>query len=144
MRESLVSLSLVGALMATLGCAWPVHADENDLSGGVFIMHCPPDLVYTVESPEYWCERYWDEYAISSCEQQNPYIDAEGSVIWYVLSAWTEEKRWCGTEFGFAGYDPAIFGFAEWGPCGPEPLYELSTDGWPGPDRGHRLRNERQ
>lgn len=122
--------------MSALGLAWPAPADENDLGGGVFIVHSPPDLAYTVEPAAVWCDLYWDEYAIDECEEQNPHISTAGPVVWYVISAWTEEKRWCGTEFGFAAYDPGIIAFTDWGPCGPAPLYELSTDGWPGPGEG--------
>jgi hypothetical protein len=45
------------------------------------------------------------------------------------------KKEWCGTEFGFGQFDPAIVYFQEWGPCLANALV-LPTAGWPGPVEG--------
>ena len=136
-------LRLCGALVLLMHLLpiSPSLADEDDLSNGVFIAHHPPGIQFTVPSPpEGWCQHYLDNFAIYSCEEQNPRIDGgvgEGSV-WYVISAWEEEKIWCGTEFGFESYDPGIFGFVEWDHCcapGVECL-EIPTGPWPGPGAG--------
>lgn len=113
------------------------HADESDLSNGVFIVHNPPGLQFSdFPPPEGWCEHYESNFAISSCEEQNPRIDVTSGSVWYVLAAWCEEKEWCGNEFGFADYDPTIYDFVEWGPCAPGGFLEIPSDYWPGPNEG--------
>jgi len=114
-----------------------VGADPADLEGGVFIAHHPGSFQYSPGLD--WCEEYGELYSISSCESQNPRIDLDGNLgersLWYVIAAWTESKTWCGTEFGFGTYDPAIYEFLEYGGCIPNDL-SISTDGWPGPNEG--------
>jgi len=115
-----------------------VLSDSSDLEGGVFIAHHPPGLQYT--SGQDWCARYFQEFAIDSCAEQNNRIDLDGnqgqSSVWFVLAAWEEEKEWCGVEFGFSNYEPAIYEFAVWGPCAPTGALEIPTSGWPGPSEG--------
>ena len=128
---------LVACLALCLSIPTSANADPNDLSGGVFIAHAPPSLEYS--SGYDWCERYQEVYSISSCEEQNPRIDLDGNLgersVWYVIAAWEEEKEWCGTEFGFGSFDPAIYSFLDWGACHPNEL-EISTTNWPGPNEG--------
>ncbi|MCK4413379.1 MAG: hypothetical protein KAY32_07545, partial [Candidatus Eisenbacteria sp.] len=71
------------------------HADVDDLSGGVLLVHAPPGLVYTGSVD--WC----DSTKIASCEDQVTWVD-EGQAIWYILSAWDEVKSFSGVEFGLA------------------------------------------
>jgi len=113
-----------------------VPADETNLSGGVFIMHCPPTLQYTPQSLEEWCSSYWDEYAIGSCEGQSPLIPDTTRTVWYILSAWSEDKIWFGNAFGFGDYDPDIFTFTGSVACCPGQLIEYSSPSWPGPNSG--------
>ena len=135
MRAGLSCLVALVVLSIVVPC--PAHADPNDLSGGVFIAHAPLHLQYSPGCD--WCEKYEELYAISSCEEQNPRIDLDGHLgeksVWYVIAAWGEEKEWCGTEFGFGSYDPAIYSFSDWGACLPNEL-EISTTNWPGPNEG--------
>jgi len=115
-------------------------SDSSNLEGGAFIAHHPPGLQYT--SGQDWCARYFQEFAIDSCSQQNNRIDLDGNdgeeSVWFVLAAWDEEKEWCGTEFGFADYDSTIYVFDQWGPC-PSSALAIPTPGWPGPDEGIAL-----
>jgi hypothetical protein len=132
MRGMMVFL---GALLMAAGLA---SAATTDLGGGVFIAHHPPGLQYS--EGEDWCQRYVNEFAISECKEQHNRIDLDGNLgessLWYVLAAWTEDKEWCGTEFGFGQFDPYIYGFAEWGPCSPAGALEIPTESWPGPSAG--------
>ena len=113
----------------------PAAADENNLSGGVLLTHHPPQLQYS--SGYDLCEQY-EEFVISSCEEQVNRIDLNGDEavsVWYVVAAWDEPKTWCGTEFGFGTFNPDAFYFSDYGACLPNHL-ELSTNGWPGPNEG--------
>lgn len=134
-----LAVILVQMLVGLL--AFPVFADETDLNNGVLIAHHPPGIQYTDPAPpEGWCQHYHDNFTINCCHEQNPRIDTdpgEGSV-WYVLSAWDEDKEFCGVEFGFASYDAGIYGFVEWDAC-PAPggnCLLLTCGDWPGPDAG--------
>lgn len=128
------TLAFVVAILCLL--VSPVTADVDDLSDGVYIMHCPPNLQFTNEPASEWCEIYGDNYAVDTCEEQNPQISSTEPTVWFVLSAWPEEKQWCGTQFGFADYDAGIFSFTDWGPCSMGFVLELPTGDWPGPSAG--------
>jgi hypothetical protein len=116
-------------------------ADPNNLTGAVLIAHYVPELVYSAglpAPPDGWCEAY-GPYAISSLSEVNAQVSAQDSLgmVWYVIAAWeSEEKRWCGTEFGLGEYDPAVFLILTSAPCFPVEGLELSTPGWPGPGEG--------
>ena len=56
----------------------PTLADEDDLSNGVFIAHHPPGIQFTDPPPEGWCQHYLDNFAIYSCDEQNPRITDRG------------------------------------------------------------------
>jgi hypothetical protein len=130
--KSAAVVILAGALLVAAG--GPAQADLNDLSGGVFIAHFVPELVYS-QVPDDACGDY-AAYAISSAEQQVHRIDTQELSTWFVLSAWCQEKEFCGVQFGFGAYDPAPYAFTSWGPCGAGVLLELPSDGWPGPLEG--------
>jgi hypothetical protein len=110
-------------------------ADPDDLSGGVFIAHHDPNIVYCVP-PEGWCQHYIDGYAINNCDDQNPSIMTTEERVWFLLSAWPEDKVWCGTEFGLGEYNYYLFIFTSWGPCSPGGNLEIPTAYWPGPNEG--------
>ncbi|MBM3957784.1 MAG: hypothetical protein FJ313_07020, partial [Gemmatimonadetes bacterium] len=132
MRRWCVLLAWIGLQMAT------ASSDPGNLEGGVFLAHHPPGVQYSQGVD--WCQTYVDSFAIDSCSEQHNRIDLDGnegqSSVWYVLAAWTEEKQWCGTEFGLGEYDPDIYAFAEWGPCSPGANLEIPTGNWPGPSEG--------
>ena len=52
MKRVLLAVALIGLGVGIAG------ADENDLTGGVFICHHDPDMVGT--PPEDWCQHYID------------------------------------------------------------------------------------
>jgi hypothetical protein len=111
-------------------------ADSTRLFDGMLIVHAPSGLVYS--SGEDYCGRYASEFAISNSYEQVSRIDPaspEVSTVWYVLGAWGSEKEWCRTIFGMDAYDPAIYLFADWGPCNGAGV-EVSSSGWPGPGAG--------
>ncbi len=117
-------------------------ADIDDLSGGVFIAHYVPELpfCYDPPPPDGWCDVYLQHHAISSSAEQNNRVDLGPQevkeVIWYVLSAWAEPKRWCGCEFGLGNFDPGLYGIIDWNVCCPGDYLELSSPAWPAPDTG--------
>ncbi|MBD3235516.1 MAG: hypothetical protein GF330_02295 [Candidatus Eisenbacteria bacterium] len=129
MKRVLLAVALIGLGAGIAG------ADENDLTGGVFICHHDPDIVYS-EPLEGWCQHYLDGYAITTCEEQNPQIMTTDERVWFVLSAFSADKVWCGTEFGFGQYEPYLFVFTSWGPCAPGGNLEIPSDNWPGPNEG--------
>jgi hypothetical protein len=114
-----------------------VQADPNDLSGGVFILHSPPEINWSCFEQYGACDGY-DEcgFGIQSCDEQNPRIDDQQETLWYVIAAWTEEKTWCGLEFGLGSYPPDLFAFVAWGPCFPVTGLEIPSSGFPGPNTG--------
>jgi uncharacterized protein YceK len=134
MRRVLLVLALMGL---TLGaCGSIVSADENDLSGGVFITHAPSDFVYSQGMD--WCAEYGSQYGIVSCQEQitnMPLSSPANQTLFYVVAAWNDEKVWCGSEFGISADFDGRFYFTEWGACLPDHL-ELSTPGWPGANEG--------
>lgn len=127
-------------LLLALPCALVATADVTDLSNGVFITHHPPELQFSgPPPPEDWCQQYHDNYGIDCCSQQNTTVGEIGSAVWYVLSAWEEEKEFCGVQFGLGDFDPWLFGFVEYDICPPpggQCLPPITTDGWPGPNEG--------
>lgn len=136
-------MRLAGAIWILLGGilleqGFPLAAaTPDDLAGGVLICHNPPGMSFTNPPPaDGWCRYYSDNFAITDCESQNPSVPAVGPSVWFVLSAWWEEKSWCGTFFGFGDYSPEICEFANWAPCAPGQYLEIPSAGWPGPGEG--------
>ena len=124
-------------LLLGWGCAL---ADSSDLSNGVFIVHAPPSLQYTNSPPTgSWCGAYTQYAAIDTCSEQINHVDTQGAFVWYVLSAWTESKQWCGAQFGLGDYDPDNFVVWEHGACFPSGGLTIPTSGWPGPNEGIAL-----
>lgn len=123
------------ALFCVTGLPAPASADPTNLCGGVFIAHHVPELSYS--GGEDLCADY-ELYAIHSAEEQYPCIDLPPDLpaVWYVISAWDEEKEWCGTQFGFGDYDASRFVFADWGIYSPGEHLEITGDDWPGPNEG--------
>ena len=118
-------------LLAPMLLASLAHADPDDLSGGVFIVHAPPSLTYT-GSPS-WC----DSTHLTACEDQVTSIptDSSKTVVWFILSAWSEAKSFTAVEFGLGGFDPGSFFFSESGPC-LDHAQTLYHGDWPGPYSG--------
>lgn len=120
-----------------IGLASAASADQTNLRGGVYILHHPPEIVYTDPAPEGgWCQHYLDNHAISDLADQNPRIDSSAGSVWYVLGAFVGDAEWCGAEFGFGSYNGDLFGFTQYGPCLPGLGLELPTENWPGPNSG--------
>ncbi len=121
--------------------AGAAHADPSNLAGGVLLAHHVPELPYSTDPPPGtgdWCAEY-DLYAIGSISEVIAQIDvtAYAPVVWYVIAAWpSEDKEWCGTEFGLADYDGYAFSFVEAFPCFPDEGLEIPTADWPGPLEG--------
>ncbi len=108
------------ALTAVVGSA--AHADQDILEGGVFIAHYAPSLVYTTDTPEGgWGEALQGSAdAILGCEDQVNRLDGPADhVMWFVISVWGEDKKWCSTEVGIEGYDPGVWLFQQNGPVYP-------------------------
>jgi hypothetical protein len=94
----------------------------DDLSYGAFLAHYAPSLVFTTDTPDGgWGEALQDsEDAIDACEDQLNRIDGHGPhMMWFIISAWVEDRVWCATQVGIAGYDPATWAFHDNGPVYP-------------------------
>lgn len=126
--------------LALLGFASGAMADPADLAGGCFIAHYVEALGYSSDAPTAgWCGEYAATHAITDHTQQINRIDVAEYVAasWFVIAAWMEDKEWCGTEYGFGTYDPALFVFGEFNGCYPPGGgLEIPTAGWPGPNEG--------
>jgi hypothetical protein len=119
--------------------AWPAGAWPHNLENGLLVAHHEPQVEFSHDPPPGgWCELY-APYAISDTSQVVARMDAgsgEGRV-WFVLAAWSEEKEWCGVEFGLGDYDAALFAVTSSGPCFPPGGgLEIPGPGWPGPTSG--------
>ena len=74
----------------------PASVNASDLSGGVLLVHAPPNLVYSGS--------ICDSTKIVTCQDQVPRTDSEGPIVWFVLSAWADEKSFEGVGFGLGDY----------------------------------------
>ena len=119
-------------------CEGAVCPNMSNLADGSLIVHVPPSMQFSALPPEGgWCQYYLDGHAISSGAEQVNRIDTGTGSVWYVLAAWDDDRRWCGTEFGFAPYDVTFFSFLDHGPCYPaNGGLEIEFTGWPGPRTG--------
>jgi hypothetical protein len=125
MSRALVVLALMG-----LG-AGIAHAQPSNLSGGIFICHHVPHTDWTVGPP--YCYDY-EDYAISSCEEQVSQI-SDQRALWYVLAYFpTGDKVWCGVEFGLSYIAETVL-IDGCGQCPTDALI-LPTGDWPGPGSG--------
>ncbi len=134
MKSVFLALVLVGV------AAGAASAQPDNLAGGVLITHFPSVLIWSDYGyPEGWCQHYIDNWAIQSCDQQNPQIEVTNNGLWYVLAAWLEPKVFCGVEFGFGDYGNPFF-IMSFGVCNPgNDALEIATEGWPGPNQGTAL-----
>jgi hypothetical protein len=110
---------LLGTLLLGAGGA---RATPEDLSCGGFIAHHAPSLVYTTDTPAGgWGEALQNsEDAIHVCEDQLNRLDGGGDhMMWFIISAWDEDKVWCSTQMGIEGYDPDVWQFQTNGPVYP-------------------------
>lgn len=107
---------------------------EDYLFPGVYICHHDPAISYSAAKGV--CERFTECCAIESCAEQNPSIMTTEPSLWFVLSAFLEDKRWCLIDFGFGDYPPDLFTFTSSGPCTPGQFLEIPTADWPGPKSG--------
>lgn len=129
---------------AGVGLSDTAKADPQNLGGGVMIMHHPAAMVYSSDPPEEgWCANYTTNYALTDAAQQVNRTDVVGDyVFWFVISAWGEEKEFCGAEFGLGAYDPSGIAIdtGASGACGDgfEPL-EIPNGSWPAPNTGIAL-----
>ncbi len=112
------------------------HADSDDLSGGVLLVHAPPGVVYTTGTVA-WC----DSTHLADCEDQVTTIEAETEAVWFVLSAWAEEKSFTAVEFGLGDFEPESFVFMAEGICLDDAMAinYPSVEDWPGPNTGIAL-----
>jgi hypothetical protein len=131
-----LALTLVLPLFAS---RWATAAAQpsTDLSGGVFIVHRPSGLVYSLDEdppPGGWCAAG----QIADCEsQENDYRPSDGNVdIWFVLAAFPQESEWCGVEFGVDYADVEV---AELSMCVPSSALETPSDFWPESGSGTTL-----
>ncbi len=125
--------------LALLGLAVGANADPTDLCGGALIAHYVAELELSENPPEGMCAAYAPHAITSAAEQVNtvtvggPYQLAD----WFIIAAWTEDKEFCGVQFGFSDYDPGIFAYSDFGACFPATGgLEIPSTNWPGPDEG--------
>jgi hypothetical protein len=116
------------------------QADVNNLSGGVLIAHHPPEECFSYDMGANYCWFYDNLCPLTDAANQDNRTDRASSVIitdyWYVIAAFTEDKIWCGVQFGLGDYDPlSWYMTSEGGNCLVNSL-EIPTAGWPGPNTG--------
>lgn len=133
--------SLCLTTLLILFVAGAVHADPTMLGGGVLLTHYAEEMTYSSDPPALgWCGGYSANHAITTFDENVCRVDVPGDYLpccWFIIAVWQEEKIWCGTEFGFGDYDPAIFTYLEYEPCyPPDGGLEIPTSGWPGPNEG--------
>jgi hypothetical protein len=126
MKRVLLALALLGM---TTGVAM---ADINDLSGGVFILHAPPGLAYSVDPPTGgWCGTVWQ----TTCENQVNTMPCSDDYewVWYILSNFYETKNFKAVEYGIV-YDPDLYLYAAGMLCTPSAALTIeypATGDWP-------------
>jgi hypothetical protein len=134
MKHLLLALAILGIVVSASA------QDPTNLAGGVFIAHHPAAMVYSSDPPPAgdWCAEYALNHAITvATDQVNRMDGALDNAMWYVLAAWTEDKEWCGTEFGFGAFDAGLYPLVDFGACFPATGgLEIPTGGWPGPNEG--------
>ncbi len=123
-------------LLAFLFPVFLARADSDDLSGGVLLVHAPPGVVYTTGTIA-WC----DSTHLVDCEDQVTTIEAETEAVWFVLSAWAEEKTFSAVEFGLGDFETESFTFMADGICLDDAMaiHYPSVEDWPGPNTGIAL-----
>lgn len=137
MKKVLMVLALLGFVAAS--------AQAEDLTGGLFLAHNPPEIVYSFDAPGAgWCAEYLT-YQINDLGQVVPNHVGDFTVgyelgLFYVLAAWNEgPKVWRGVQFGLGDYDGSKFTIIDPLPCYPGAGLEIPGDGWPGPLAGTAL-----
>jgi hypothetical protein len=107
-------------------------ADPLDLTGGVFILHAPAGLAYSVDAPaDGWCGSVW----MTDCAGQiNTMPGSDGAEwVWYILSNFYETKTFKAVEYGIL-YDPTLYLYAAGGLCTPSAGLTIeypATGSWP-------------
>ena len=125
-RPALLLLVLFALLMG------PAQADPHDLGGGVLCVHAPPGLNYSLGTKT-WCE----SVELEDSEGQVTRIDPGRAAVWFIVSAWSEEKTFDAVEFGLGDFDPRSFEFVADGLCldGALAIEHPSAGTWPAPNR---------
>jgi hypothetical protein len=130
-----VILALVMLGMAT-GAA--MAQNPYDLTGGVFILHAPPGLSYSLDPPaDGWCGSPW----MTDCAGQVntiPSVDDPADPVWYILSSFYETKAFKAIEYGIV-YAPALFLYAAGMLCTPSAALTIEypwTGAWPSAGSG--------
>jgi hypothetical protein len=68
------------------------------------------------------------------CEDQVNRLDGPGDhMMWFIISAWDEDKHWCTTQVGIEGYDTVVWQFQNNGPVYPGGVsgLEIYTNNFP-------------
>lgn len=137
MKKVLMVLALLGFVAAS--------AQAEDLSGGLFLAHNPPEIEYSFDAPgDGWCAEYL-LYQIGDLGSVVPnyvgeFVDGFELGSFYVLAAWSVgPKVWRGVQFGLGDYDGSKFYMIDPLACYPGAGLEIPGDGWPGPMAGTAL-----
>jgi hypothetical protein len=140
LAEGGIVMRIQVVLVALLALAAPLAgADPNDLTGGVFILHHPPEVNWSCVEQYGFCPAYdVCQLGIQGCEGQNPRVEPGDTMLWYVVAAWAEEKSWRGVEFGIGDY-PTDLSVVYFGSCFPDQGLDLPTPNWPAPNSGVSL-----
>jgi hypothetical protein len=106
---------------------------QDELTGGVFILHAPPGLAYSLDPPG---SGWFDEtlWSIDCASQANSIpADDESEWVWYILSQFYESKRFQAVEYGII-YDADLYLHAASELCTPAAALTIeypATGAWP-------------
>jgi hypothetical protein len=111
----------------------PSQGDPYDLTGGVFILHAPPGLAYSVDPPAGgWCAgSVWGTTCGTQVNTMPCSDDYEW--VWYIVSNFYESKTFKAVEYGII-YDPDLYLYAAGTLCTPSAALTIeypATGDWP-------------
>jgi len=125
--SALVTAGASGSQPAAYGQVGAFAQEDSILTGGVFICHHPPGLVYT--------DGLCAGLTFTSADDQNTMIPESdvAAYAWYIISGFTGPKRFKAVEYGI-DYDPTAYIPVGAGVCAPSPFLTIEypeAGAWP-------------
>ncbi len=123
---------MAGFVLGVAGLLAPAGAGPH--ANGKLVPHIDATIEYTtsVSSYEGQCDIRDCEDAVTEGQ-----VNSEKAQVWFVLACFADSPGpvdLAGIEFGLGSFDPSKINFVAYGAT--DPLLELPTSGWPGPNEG--------